>query len=401
MRSNELLDRALSNHLLPDPLLALGSRAAAARRRKSEREGGVEAQEDRLRSLVWHMSHGPIAEVPERANQQHYELPAEFFTLFLGPRHKYSCAFWAAGVERPRRRRGGDAAAHVRARRRSRTGWTSSTSAAAGARSRCGSASSYPNARVTGVIHSTRSASTSRRRASAAGITNVEIVTADANHYDPGRDVDRVLSIEMFEHMRNWKELLRRIAGRLKPDGKAFVHVFRHRSLAYRFEGTWAAERFFTGGTMPSHDLMLRFQERPRRPGPLGRLRHALRSDAARLARAPGRQLGAGARAARAQLGRREARRQLAAWRLFMVSAAEIWGYHDGDEWLVSQYLLAPRERMNAEQSLRTRLVDALRARALCCPHNADMHRPDNLGALAFASTAFAKTSSGPTRPRT
>ena len=94
----ELLDRALSNHLLPDPVLLLGARAATARRLRSEREGGVEAQEDRLRSLVWHMSHGPIAEVPERSSEQPDELPAAFFTLFLGPRHKYSCGLWRSGV---------------------------------------------------------------------------------------------------------------------------------------------------------------------------------------------------------------------------------------------------------------------------------------------------------------
>ena len=84
------------------------------------------------------------------------------------------------------------------------------------------------------------------------------------------------MSVEMFEQMRNWTELLRRMSDRLTPDGKAFIHVFSHRSLAYRFEGTWAAERFFTGRTMPSHDLLLRFQERPRRRGALGGVRNPL-----------------------------------------------------------------------------------------------------------------------------
>ena len=99
MRRYELLDRALSHHLLPDSALLLGSRIATQRRLKSEREGGVEAQEDRLRSLVWHMSHGPILEVPERANAQHHELPAEFFALFLGPRHKYSLRALAGAAD--------------------------------------------------------------------------------------------------------------------------------------------------------------------------------------------------------------------------------------------------------------------------------------------------------------
>ena len=143
--------------------------------------------------------------------------------------------------------------------------------------------------------------------------------------------------------MRNWKELLRRMSARLEPDGKAFVHVFSHRSLAYRFEGTWAAERFFTGGTMPSHDLMLRFQEDlvvEDRWAVSGT--HYARTLRAWLERLD-------ANSARAlvileeHFGRREARRQLAAWRLFLISTAEIWDWRGGDEWLVSHYRLAPR----------------------------------------------------------
>jgi cyclopropane-fatty-acyl-phospholipid synthase len=329
-----LLDQALSHHLLPDPLLLYGSRLTTARRLRSERAGGVEAQEDRLRSLVWHMSHGPIAERAEPPS----EPPAEFVTLFLGPRHKDSCTLWPPGID--------DLATAEEAMLRLTCaraqiedgmdvldlgcGWGSLT---------LWVAEQYPNASVTGITDSRAQREHVQAEAARRGLANVSVATSD----DTGRAVDRVVSVEMFEHMRNWKELLRRIAGRLKPDGKLFVQVFSHRDLAYRFEGTWAAERFFTGGTMPSHDLLLRFQE-----DLVVQDRWAVNgTHYERTLRAWLERLDANSRRALALLedtaGRREARRQLAAWRLFMISAAEIWGWRDGNEWLVSQYRLAPR----------------------------------------------------------
>jgi cyclopropane-fatty-acyl-phospholipid synthase len=343
MRRYELLDRALSHPLLPDPVLLLGSRIATQQRLKSELEGGVEAQEDRLRSLIWHMSHGPIAEVPERANEQHYELPAEFFTLFLGPRHKYSCGLWPPSVNTLAESE--EAMLRVTCERAQIEDGMDILDLGCG----WGSLSlwlgeQYPNARVTGISNSGPQREHIEKQAAERGIANVEIVTEDANHYDPGREVDRVLSIELFEHMRNWKELLRRISTRLKPEtGKAFVHVFSHRSLAYRFEGTWAAERFFTGGTMPSHDLLLRFQQHlvvQDRWAVSGR--HYAKTLRAWLQRLDANSAQALA-VVEAHSGSREARRQLAAWRLFMISTAEIWDWNDGSEWLVSHYLLAPR----------------------------------------------------------
>jgi cyclopropane-fatty-acyl-phospholipid synthase len=343
MRRYELLDRALSHHLLPDAVLLMGSRLATRRRLRSEREGGVEAQEDRLRSLVWHMSHGPISEVPERVTEQHQELPAAFFELFLGPRHKYSCGLWRAGTTELAAAE--EAMLALTCERAQIEDGMDILDLGCGWGSLClWLGERYPNARVTGVSNFPSQREHIEREAKARGIANVEIVTQDANRYDPERAVDRVVSIEMFEHMRNWRELLRRISTRLQPDtGRAFVQVFSHRSLAYRFEGTWAAERFFTGGTMPSHDLMLRFQEHL-----VVQDRWAVSgSHYARTLRAWLARLDANAAEALAVLerhsGPREARRQLAAWRLYMISTAEIWDHAQGDEWLISQYLLAPR----------------------------------------------------------
>ena len=141
------------------------------------------------------------------------------------------------------------------------------------------------------------------------------------------------MSIEMFEHMRNWTELLRRISTWLKPDGKLFVHVFSQRQHPYLFENSWAAERFFTAGLMPSHELMHHFQRDLVRRAALGRRRHALRAHAEGMARATS--TPAVRRPAASSVPR-----GLGTWRLFFLSTDEIWKYRGGDEWLVSHYLL-------------------------------------------------------------
>jgi cyclopropane fatty-acyl-phospholipid synthase-like methyltransferase len=147
----------------------------------------------------------------------------------------------------------------------------------------------------------------------------------------------------MFEHMRNWKELLRRISTWLKPDGKLFVHVFTHRRVAYRFHDTWASERFFTAGTMPSHELMLRFADdfvvRERWAVDGSHYARTLRAWLDRFDE----QLDLAHLILRAQYGEQEAKRLVATWRLFFISTREIWSWRGGDEWMVSHYLLEPR----------------------------------------------------------
>ncbi|MGI8622616.1 MAG: SAM-dependent methyltransferase [Solirubrobacteraceae bacterium] len=337
-----LLDHALERGLLPDRLLRAGSRWGTAARVRREAKGGVEAQEERLRSLVARMSCGPIAEETGAANAQHYELPAEFFGLFLGPRRKYSGCLWPDGVR--------DLAGAEEA-------MLALTCARAGIADGmdvldlgCGwgslslwVAEKYPGARVLGVSNSNGQREWIEAEAGRRGLTNVEIRTQDVNDFDPDRTFDRVVSLEMFEHMRNWAELLRRVSTWLKPDGKLFVHVFSQRRLPYLFQGTWAAERFFTAGVMPSHDMMGFFQrdmvleQRWVVPGT-----HYAKTLQAWLGR-----LDRDAEEALRILGRvhppRVARRLLATWRLFLISTDEIWGWRHGDEWLVSHYLLSPR----------------------------------------------------------
>ena len=338
-----LLDAALGRGLLPDPVLRAGSWLGAGARERREARGGVAAQEERLSALVERMSSGPIAEVVEAANAQHYELPAEFLGLILGPRRKYSGCLWEPGTSSLAEAE--EAMLELTCRHAGIVdgqrildlgcGWGSLS---------LWLAERYPGCEIVGVSNSHGQRRFIESRIAALGLTNLEIVTADVNTFQPEGRFDRVVSVEMFEHMRNWDELLRRISTWLEPDGRLLVHVFSHRTLSYLFESTWAAERFFTAGLMPSHDLMLRFGEHMRVtdrwavPGThyartLDAWLHNLdanRAEAEAILRESGRSPA-------------EARRLIGTWRLFILSTREIWGYRGGDRWLVSHYLLAPQ----------------------------------------------------------
>lgn len=352
-RRYRALDAALAHGLLPDPLLRVGSRWGARARQTRELRGGVEAQDGRLNDLLAHMRSGPIAELPEKANEQHYELPPRFFELILGPRRKYSGCLWAPGV--------GDLAdaeeamlALSCARAEVEDGMTILDLGCGWGSLSLWLAERYPRARITGVSNSAPQREFIESQIRQRGLDNLEIITADVNRFEPGgAPFDRVMSIEMFEHMRNWRELLARIARWLSPDGAAFVHVFSHRQVAYRFEGTWAAERFFTAGLMPSHELLHHFdddllvQERWAVSGT-----HYARTLDAWLANLD--------RHREALLGvlqatgdsPPQARARLGAWRLFLISTREIWASNAGDDWLVSHYRLAPRRRVSAQAAL-------------------------------------------------
>jgi cyclopropane-fatty-acyl-phospholipid synthase len=339
-----LLDHALERALLPDPVLRAGSLFGAWARERRESRGGVVGQQDRLRALVARMSDGPIAEVPEKANEQHDELPAPFLELILGPRMKYSGCLWTDGVSGLAEAEEAMLAltcerAEVRDGMRILDlgcGWGSLS---------LWLAERYPAASVMAVSNSAGQREWIERECARRGLRNLSVVTADVNAFAPSGVFDRVMSIEMFEHMRNWRALLERVAGWLEPgSGKAFVHVFSQRTLPYLFTGTWAAERFFTAGLMPSHDLMLRFArdlevaDQWIVPGV-----HYARTLEAWLANLDARRDEAIAVLVESGRSVGEARRLLGTWRLFLISTEVIWGYRGGNRWGVSHYLLEPR----------------------------------------------------------
>ncbi len=334
----------LERDLLPDWLIRAGIRRLLERRLRDEDKGDVEAQQAHFMRLVAELRQSPVAIATREANEQHYELPCEFFELVLGRRLKYSSCYFEPGVtsldeaeaamlaltcERARLR-DGDEILELGC------GWGSLT---------LWMAEHYPSARITAVSNSRTQKQFIDARAAARGLRNVEVVTRDVNvlEFPPDRRFDRVVSVEMFEHVRNHATLLERIAGWLRPGGTLFVHIFAHARFAYPFEvrddSDWMARYFFTGGLMPSDHLLLYFQDHVR-------LRehwrvsgtHYQRTAEAWLANMDRHRLRVMPVLA-ATYGAAEARRWWVYWRVFFMSCAELFGYSGGREWLVSHYL--------------------------------------------------------------
>jgi cyclopropane-fatty-acyl-phospholipid synthase len=290
------------------------------------------------------MASYPIAMDVESANAQHYEIPAEFFALVLGPQRKYSCCLYDDGTETL-------AAAEERALQASAThalladgqrilelgcGWGSLS---------LWMARHYPQARITSVSNSHSQRNFIESVARAQGLRNLEVITADMNGFAPAGRFDRVVSVEMFEHMANWRPLLTRMRDCLEPDGRLFMHVFSNRRASYRFstddKDDWIAQHYFTGGIMPSHGLIRLFPEcftvddEWRWNG-----RHYARTAQDWLKNFDG-NAGAIGKILRGVYGR-DARLWQRRWRLFFLATAGLFGHADGEEWGVSHYRLAP-----------------------------------------------------------
>ncbi len=331
--------------LLPDALIRLGARRLSRERLRQECSDDVERASRRYAAMLDELRQSPLALQPDTANEQHYEVPAAFFRHVLGPRMKYSACYWPDGVSTLAEAETAMLALYgERARLEDGMrildlgcGWGAFTLWAA---------ERYPKSRILAVSNSHSQKAMIEARARALGLNNIEVRTADVNELQLDGRFDRVVSIEMFEHVRNYASLLERISGWLNEDGLLFVHIFCHRHLIYPFEdegeSNWMARHFFTGGLMPARDTLLCFQAQLR----LTERWELSGNHYRKTARAWLENLDAARADATAALAGDETdvRRALQRWRMFFIACEALFGYSNGNEWLIAHYLFAPHE---------------------------------------------------------
>lgn len=340
------LDRVIEKNWLPDWVLRQGIRHLLKQRIIEETTDSVEAQQQRFMQLIGKLKSSPITVNTAEANEQHYEVPTEFYQRVLGEHLKYSCGYWHEGVndlskaeadmleitcERADLKNGQDILELG-------CGWGSLSLFAA---------AKYPDSIYTAVSNSRTQKVFIDQQAKDRGIKNLRILTADMNDFHIDQQFDRVVSVEMFEHMRNYEMLLERVAKLLKPTGTLFVHIFVHKAFSYLFESKdpsdWMSRYFFTGGIMPSDHMLLYFandfkiDQHWHVDGT-----HYQKTSEAWLTNMDQNQTRIRQLFAETY-GEENTTRWWVYWRVFFMACAELWGYRQGSEWFVSHYRFQKR----------------------------------------------------------
>ena len=340
-------DKLLEQDKLPDSLIRIGIRKLLCRRLKDEKLPNTELQQEHLMNLIAELKDSPIAVNTPDANAQHYEVPTKFYQYCLGKHLKYSCGYWKEGVteldtseadmleltcNRAELKNGQDVLELG-------CGWGSLS---------LYMSAKYPESNFTVVSNSRTQKIYIDEQAKQRNIPNLAVITADMNNFSIDKTFDRVVSVEMFEHMRNYELLMKKVASLLKPAGKLFVHIFTHKDLAYKFEvkdeSDWMSKYFFTGGIMPSDDLLLYFNkdlsiEKHRHVSGL----HYAKTSEAWLVNMDKHKKEI-MPIFENTYGKANAVKWWVYWRLFYMACAELWKYKNGEEWIVSHYLFNKKQ---------------------------------------------------------
>ncbi|KAJ4769826.1 (S)-coclaurine N-methyltransferase [Rhynchospora pubera] len=332
----------LERNLLPDAVVRRLTKALLASRLRLGYLPSADLQLSALLQFVQSLKEMPIAVETDKAKVQHYELPTSFFKLVLGENLKYSSCYFkekSSTLEEAEKAmlelyceraelKDGQTILDVGC------GWGSLSLYVA---------KKYRNCSITGICNSVTQKAHIDEQCREHDLSNVEIIVADISKFQMERSFDRIISIEMFEHMKNYKELLKKISGWMKPDGLLFVHYFCHKTFAYHFEDKneddWITRYFFTGGTMPSANLLLYFQDDVTVVNHwlVNGTHYSMTSE--EWLKRMDKNISSIRPIFETTYGKESAVKWIAYWRTFFISVAELFGYNNGDEWMVAHFL--------------------------------------------------------------
>ncbi len=332
----------IEKNKVPDFMIRHGIRKLLTQRLQDENKGSTEAQQMHLMQLIEELKESAIAINTADVNEQHYELPTEFYQYCLGKHLKYSSGYWKEGVidldtsER-------DMLQLTCSRAELKDGQDVLELGCGWGALSLYMAVNFPKSNFTVVSNSRTQKAYIDQQSQKRGIVNLTVITANINTFDIAQTFDRVVSVEMFEHVRNYQKLLQKVAGFLKQNGKLFIHIFSHKEFAYKFEmvndSDWMSKYFFTGGIMPSNHLLLYFNEHVaiEKHWFVNGMHYSKTSEA--WLQNMNKHKKKIIPLFEKTYGKEQAVKWWVYWRIFYMACAELWKYNNGNEWMLCHYL--------------------------------------------------------------